>query len=194
LGENGVVKGTMKIRILKLKNWLLMTLVGALGLGACHSTKNITEPQPPEEPQVDTPKPRDPVVVMYGVPTMNFVVKGKVINEQGKPVKGLQVILLNRNADITPEEMHEDNEYIREYIQRASDTTDAEGNYMVRTSDTPAEKQQMIVRDIDGEKNGKYKSLLLDIDYREATQTEERQGWNMGTREKVEDVVVEIEN
>jgi len=121
-------------------------------------------------------------------------VKGKVMNEQGKPVKGLQVILLNRNADITPEEMHEDNEYIREYIQRASDTTDAEGNYMVRTSDTPAEKQQMIVRDIDGEKNGKYKSLLLDIDYREATQTEERQGWNMGTREKVEDVVVEIEN
>ena len=194
MGENGVVKGTMKIRILKLKNWLLMTLVGALGLGACHSTKNITEPQPPEEPQVDTPKPRDPVVVMYGVPTMNFVVKGKVMNEQGKPVKGLQVILLNRNADITPEEMHEDNEYIREYIQRASDTTDAEGNYMVRTSDTTAEKQQMIVRDIDGEKNGKYKSLLLDIDYREATQTEERQGWNMGTREKVEDVVVEIEN
>lgn len=184
----------MKIHILKLKNWLLMTLVGALGLSACHSTKNAATPQPAEEPQVDTPKPRDPVVVMYGVPTMNFVVKGKVTNDDGKPVKGLQVILLNRNVDIMPDDMHEDNPYVQNYIHQSSDTTDAEGNYMVRTSDTPADKQQMIIRDIDGAENGQYKNMLLDIDYREAAQTQARQGWNMGTREKVEDVVVEKEN
>ena len=183
----------MKIRILKLKNWLLMTLVGALGLSACHSTKDVATPQPADEPQVDTPKPRDPVVVMYGVPTMNFVVKGKVINEDGEPVKGMQVILLNRNVDITPDEMHEDNAYVKEYIRQASDTTDAEGNYRVTTKDTPAKKSQIIVRDIDGAENGKYKSQLLDIDYHDAIQTQSSEGWNMGTQEKTEDIVVEKE-
>lgn len=192
MGEDSVV-WNMKTRILKLKNWLLMAAVGALGLSACHSTKNVTTPQTPEEPQVDTPKPRDPVVVMYGVPTMNFVVNGKVTNDDGKPVKGMQVILLNRNVDITPDEMHEDNPYVQDYIRQSSDTTDVDGNYTVRTSDTPAERQQMIIRDIDGAENGKYKSLLLDIDYRDAVQTQARQGWNMGTREKTEDIVVEKE-
>ena len=186
---------SMKIRILKLKNWLLMTLVGAFGLTACHSTKELTEPTPKadDEPQVDTPKPRDPAVVMYGVPTMNFVVKGKVTNDAGKPVPGMQVILLNRNVDITPDELHEDNSYIQAYIQHSSDTTDAEGNYMVRTSDTPADRQEMIVRDIDGKENGSYKSQVVEVIYSEENRTQARQGWNMGTLEKTEDVVVERE-
>lgn len=191
----------MKIRILKLQNWLLATLVGAFGLSACHSTKEVAspntpgepevvEPQKPDDPQVAPPDPREPIAVMYGVPTMNFVVKGKVVNEQGKPVPGMQVILLNRNVDITPDEMHEDNEYVLEYIRRASDTTDAEGNYIIQTSDTPADRGQIIIRDIDGKKRGLYKNQMIEVNYQEGKQTEPRQGWNMGTIEKEETITV----
>lgn len=181
----------MKIRYLKLKNWLLVTVMGMLGMGGCHSGKEVAQPKIEEEPQVEKPKPRDPVVLMYGVPTMNFVVKGKVTNDAGQPVPGIQVILLNRNVDITPDYMQEDNPYVQDYIRHASDTTDAEGNYTVRTTDAPATRSQMMVRDIDGEKNGKYKSMMLDIEYDDPDQPQQRQGWNMGTRVKNEDVVVE---
>ena len=181
----------MKIRLLKLKDWLLMTLVGAFGLNACHSTKDVVEPQVPDEPAVETPKKRNPPVVMYGVPTMNFVVKGKVVNEQGKPVPGMQVILLNRNVDITPDNMHEDNAYVQHYLQRSSDTTDADGKYLVKTTDTPAEKELMIVRDIDGNENGTYKDQMFEVQFDDAKETRERSGWDMGTREKTLDVTVE---
>ena len=52
---------------------------------------------------------------------------------------------------------------------------------------------KVAVYTMDGAENGQYKNMLLDIDYREAAQTQARQGWNMGTREKTEDIVVEKE-
>ena len=38
----------MKIRFLKLKDWLLMTVMGLMGLTACHSSKEVA--QQPVEP------------------------------------------------------------------------------------------------------------------------------------------------
>ena len=180
----------MKIRILKLKNWLLMTLVGALGLSACHSTKNAATPQPAEEPQVDTPKPRDPVVVMYGVPTMDFVVKGRVIDEQGKPVKGMQVILVNQTVDIAPDHMDEDNPFVQDYIEHSSDTTDAEGVFECHVKDVPVEFQRVIIRDVDGDKNGRYKDQMVEVSFAEAEQTAGRKGWYFGKRTKDVDITV----
>lgn len=180
----------MKVRIYKLKNWLLMTLMGVLGLSACHSSKEATQPPIPDEPKVDNPQPRDEKILMYGVPTMNFTVKGKVVNEAGEPVKGMQVILLNRNIDITPEDMHEDNPYVRDYLRHSADTTDAEGLFRVQTTDTPTQKEMMIVRDIDGEENGAYEDQMFDVSFDNAKETQQRQGWNMGAREQELDITV----
>ena len=184
----------MKRRYLTLKNWLLATLLGAFGLGACHSAKPAaaTTPTPPpdDDPVTEQPKPRDPVVLMYGVPTMNFVVQGRVVDEQGQPVKGMQVVLLNRNVDLTPDNMQDDNPYAQEYIRNSSDTTDADGRYRVSTTDTPASRGQLIVRDIDGPRNGSYRSQLLDIHY-DSDHAQGAGGWNRGTVETTEDIVVE---
>ena len=119
----------MKIRFLKLKDWLLMSVMGLFGLTACHSTKEAAAQQPADDGDdaVVAPNPRNEMALMYGVPTMDFVVKGRVINEQGNPVKGMQVILVNQTVDIAPDHMDEDNPFVQSYIQKASDTTDAQG-------------------------------------------------------------------
>lgn len=180
----------MKKQFYSLKNWLLVTLMGALGLSACHSTKEVNQPTLPEEPQVDRPQPRDEKILMYGVPTMNFTVKGRVVNEEGMPVAGMHVVLLNNNIDITPEEMHEDNPYVRDYLRFSSDTTAADGSFEVKTTDTPALKEMMIVRDIDKDENGYYEDQMLEVSFEDAKETQQRQGWNMGTREAEIDVTV----
>ena len=182
----------MKIHFLKVKNWLLLTAMGLFGLTACHTAK---EPARSADPATPEPTPgkvsdRGEAAVMYGVPTMNFVVKGTVRDAQGTPVKGLQVTLLNQNVDIDPEHMQEDNPYVLNYLKRASDTTDAQGAYECHTSDVPVESQQVMVRDIDGEANGSYESQMFEVKFTEGDQTANRQGWNMGTREKKVDITV----
>lgn len=182
----------MKIKFLKVKNWLLLTAMGLFGMAACHTAKESARPSDPATPEPTPGKVSDrgEAAVMYGVPTMDFVVNGTVRNEQGKPVKGLQVVLVNQNLDIDPEQMHEDNPYVLNYLKRASDTTDAQGVYECHTTDVPVESQQIIVRDIDGKANGSYESQMFEVKFTEGDQTTTRQGWNMGTREKKVDITV----
>ena len=180
----------MKIRFLKLKDWLLMTVMGVLGLTACHNTKEVAkQPAEPEKEPVAV-NPRGDAALMYGVPTMDFVLKGRVIDAQGNPVSGMQVILLSDNVDITPEEMHEDNPFVQEYIAKSSDTTDAEGNFQCQMQAFPKELQRVIVRDADGEKNGEYGAQMMEVKFTENEQTETRKGWYAGKREKDVDITV----
>lgn len=182
----------MKIKYLKLKNWLLMTAMGLLGLSGCHTTKEATKPTL-DVTANDAPaqsSPRNEMAVMYGVPTMDFVVKGKVVNEQGKPVSGMQVILVNQTVDISPESMQEDNPFVKDYIANASDTTDAEGNFQCKTRDVPVENQRVIVRDIDGDHNGKYGDQMLNVTFTPDDQTKEANGWYRGTRQKEMNITV----
>lgn len=182
----------MKIRFLKLKDWLLMTAMGLFGLTACHTAKETAQNPPAKESDTPTeaPSPRNEMALMYGVPTMDFVIKGRVINEQGKPVKGMQVILVNQTIDIAPDHMDEDNPYVQEYIQQSSDTTDAQGVFECHTRDVPVENQRVIVRDIDGSKNGAYEDQIIDVKFTPEDQTGERKGWYMGTRTKDVDITV----
>ena len=50
--------------------------------------------------------------------------------------------------------------------------------------------QRVIVRDIDGSKNGVYEDQMIDIRFTEADQNGERKGWYMGTRTKDVDITV----
>ena len=110
----------MKIKFLKLKNWLLLSLMGTLGIGACHSSKDVA--QAPEPEPENQPRPRSEMALMYGVPTMDYVVKGKVLNTDGKPVKGLQVVLVNNNIDLTADTIYGNDEYVERYIQKSLHT------------------------------------------------------------------------
>lgn len=181
----------MKIRFLKLKDWLLMTAMGIFGLTACHNAKTVAqEPIAPDNEPAVQPQPREGMAVMYGVPTMDFVVKGRVIDAEGRPVQGMQVVLVNQTVDIAPDRMDEGNVYVRDYIAQSSDTTDAEGTFSCHTKDVPVEKQRLIIRDIDGNANGSYEDLMVDIRFSEQDQSGERRGWYMGTRTKDVDITV----
>lgn len=181
----------MKIHYIKLKNWLLMTVMGILGLTGCNSHKAVTEePAAKGDAPVVQPKPRGGAVVMYGVPTMDFVLKGRVIDQQGQPVQGMQVILVNGTVDISPEYMQEDNPYVQEYISKASDTTDVEGAFECHMKDVPNENQRVIVRDVDGDKNGIHEDQMLEVVFSKETQTQEGSGWYVGTRTKDVDITV----
>lgn len=180
----------MKIKYLKFKNWLLMSVMGLFGLTACHSSKEAAQNQVKNDEPAPEVKPRGEMALMYGVPTMNFVVKGKVVNTEGKPVKGMQVVLVNQNVDITPDFLQEDNPYVQEYLRKASDTTDAQGAFQCNVSDVPVEVQRVMVRDIDGDKNGSYEDQMLEVKFTQDDQTVEGQGWNRGTRTKELDITV----
>ncbi len=200
----------MRIRYLKLKNWLIVSLMGAFGLSACHCNKNISksdgdkaakEPvgiddrryvamygvpsrdMKKENVDPETPKnevqPREPQVTVYGVPTMDYAVKGRVVDANGKPVKDVVVSLVN--ANINADDVAQ-NQYLQEMLQRSSDTTDSQGVFEVRTTDRPWEKVHVVVRDVDGSKNGKFENQNVEVEFGEPESTGDTNKWNQGVR------------
>lgn len=216
----------MKIKYLKFKNWVLVSLMGMLGMQACHSHKKVTEgnlinidepsPRPEREryvemygvpareyrvnPVVDEDSTmtndgkgnntfhNDEPVLMYGVPTVDFMVKGRVVDEKGKPIKGVQVMLLNSDvdADNLPE-----TEHWKARLREVSDTTDADGNFEVRTSDRPWETVRVMARDIDGKANGLYESTVVEPEFIDAEKADRPMSqWKLG--EKKAEVTVKM--
>lgn len=212
----------MKIKYLQLKNWLLLSVMGLLGLAACHSQKNlskdggkskdsddvdITEPllmygaptsdlkadtlklaernaDPMPTPQVtivQQPQPRDPQVAVYGVPTVDFCVKGRVTDASGKPIKGMQVILVDSRID--PDNLPETPYWVEE-LRQQTDTTDAQGNFQVNGSDRPWEQMRILVTDIDGAKNGgSFQTQLVDVQFGEPEDGNKPVSkWNLGVK------------
>ena len=121
----------MKIKYLKLRNWFLLSLMGLIGVTGCKSSKqaqtspseNLQTVEQQDQPQ-DQPvkkkveQDRGQVALMYGVPTINYRVRGKVVNHNGKPVKGIQVVMLNRSIGNTPNNPGEDDPAVIEYMQQ----------------------------------------------------------------------------
>lgn len=207
----------MRIKYLKLKNWLLVSVMSLFGLSACHCHKEavkLEEDNKPERPRIEdrvvpmygvpsrefraettdsVPKvlsnPREPQVTVYGVPTVDFAVRGRVVDSKGKPVKGLQVMLVNSeiDADNLP-----DTPYWKEQLKKVSDTTDAEGNFEVRTSDRPWETIRVMVNDIDGDENGNYEKQLVEVEFGEPKPVGNKpmSSWNLG--EKKAEVTVKV--
>lgn len=214
----------MKIRYLKLKNWLLVSLMSLFGLQACHCHKEVVKQEDKVKPSVDDrgrvilmygvpttpyrvdqkasddatatkdnpvpPKPREPQVTVYGTPTVDFSVKGRVVDEKGNPVKGVQVMLIN--SEIDPDNLP-DTPHWMERMKLISDTTDNEGNFNVHTSDRPWESVRVLVRDIDEDENGIFEKKLMEVDFGEPKQGDKPvSSWNLGERKA--EVTVEMKH
>lgn len=179
-----------------------MGLISFLGLSACRSHKNVVEvrdddqnaniDQPTETiPEVsettDTiapsgifPEERDPVVLLYGVPRVNYTVKGRVVNQDGNPVKGIQVLLVNSHLDV---DNMPDSPYWDRRLQEISDTTDDNGEFTVNTSDSPWEQVRVMTRDIDGKANGSYQNQLIDVEFQDQKNGNRRVSeWELSTK------------
>ena len=181
----------MKIKFLKLKNWLLITLMGALGLSGCHCHKKLAEPEAePETPEV---RDRGEMRLMYGVPTMNYQIRGQVKNAQGKPVKDIRVNMLERGMEVKDGELQGDPEAVKNWLESTSVKTDKKGRFELKNSGIPQEQVQLLLSDVDGKENGEFKNRVVEMQVTpENVDKTNAGGWNQGTFSK--DVKIKLEN
>lgn len=181
----------MKTRYLKLKNWLLVTVMGALGLSGCQCHKKAAK----AEVETDTIEVRDrgEVRLMYGVPTMNFQLRGKVTDANGKPISGIKVNMLERGMEVQGTELQGDPERVKAFLEETAATTDRHGKFTLQNSGIPQEQVRLLVRDVDGNENGLHKDRLVEIEVTpDAVDRTNAGGWNQGTFNK--EVGIELEN
>ncbi|MBR2959364.1 MAG: radical SAM-associated putative lipoprotein [Bacteroidales bacterium] len=150
----------MKIKFLKLKSWLLAGVMGALGLSSCHCNKQLAEPEEPETPEV---KDRGDVRLMYGVPTMNYMIRGQVRDDKGRPVRDVRVGVLEHGIEASADTVYGDPDNVRSYLENTSVKTDKHGRFELSGSSRPWDEMRVLVRDVDGRENGNYKNQLLDV-------------------------------
>ena len=180
----------MKVKFLKLKNWLLVSLMGALGFSACHSHKQLAVPEEEEAPVV---KEREEMRLMYGVPTMNFMIRGQVKDADGRPVQDIRVNMLERNMQTTPEgALVGDPEAIDRWLSGTEARTDKEGRFVIQNSGLPQEQVRLLVRDADGGENGDFRDQLMEMEVTPADMDRTNAGgWNLGTFNKEVEIKLE---
>ena len=156
----------MKVKFLKLKNWLLVSLMSAMGFTSCHCHKQLAEP---EEDDVPAIKEREEMRLMYGVPTMNYMIRGQVKDADGKPVKDVRINMLERGMEVKDGELQGDPERVREWLDGTSVSTDKSGSFVLTNSGRPQEQVRLLVRDVDGEggftrpRFGRYRARDADV-------------------------------
>lgn len=180
----------MKVKYLKLKNWLLVTVMGAFGLSSCHCHKEAVKEGEPEAPSV---KPRGEIRAMYGVPTMNFMIRGQVKDTDGRPLKDIRVNMLERGMQVQDGELQGDADRVKEWLDRSAAVTDEEGRFELNESRIPQEEIRLMVRDTDGKENGEYKNQVLEVKVKQGdVDLTGAGGWNQGTFKK--EVEIKLEN
>ena len=173
----------MKIKFLKLKNWLLITMMGALGLSGCHCHKKLAEPETGANPPVV--RDRGEIILMYGVPTMDYQIRGQVKNAKGRPVKDIRVNMLERNMEVKDGELQGDPEAIERWLEGTEVRTDKKGRFELKSSGLPQEQVRLLVRDVDGQENGEFKNNVVEMEVTpDDIDKSNAGGWNQGTFNK----------
>ena len=181
----------MKIKLLKLKNWLLVTVMGALGLSGCQCHKKSAQ----TEIETDTIEVRDrgEVRLMYGVPTMNYMIRGQVRGADDKPLRDIRVNMLECGMEVTDGELQGDPDRVKQWLEGTSVATDNHGHFVIQTSGIPQEQVRLLVRDADGRLNGEYRNQVVEIDVNgDNIDRTEAAGWHQGTFHK--EVGIRLEN
>lgn len=180
----------MKVRFLKLKNWLLVTIMGTLGLSGCHCHKKAVKSD--AEPETPAVQDRGEMRLMYGVPTMNYQIRGQVKNVNGRPVKDIRINMLERNMEVKDGELQGDPEAIDRWLEGSEVRTDKKGRFEIKNSGIPQERVRLMVRDADGKDNGEYKNRIVEVNVApDDVDKSNAGGWNQGTFSK--DVKIKLE-
>lgn len=179
----------MKIKFLKLKHWLIASLMGALGFSSCHSSKTIAEPEEDESPIIHE---REEMRLMYGVPTMNYRISGQVRNAEGRPVGKMRVNMLERGMEVREGELQGDPESVNRWLEETAVETDKTGRFELKQSGLPQEQVRILVRDVDGTNNGEYRNQVIELDVLpDDLDRTGAGGWNQGTFNKEVQVKVQ---
>ena len=130
--------------------------------------------------------------LMYGVPTMNYMIRGQVKSPDGKPLKDIRVNMLERGMEVSGTELQGDAEAVSSWLENTAVKTDKKGRFEIKNSGIPQERVRLIVRDVDGKENGEYKDRVVEMDVTPAdVDKTDAAGWNQGTFDK--DVEIELE-
>ena len=151
----------MKIRFYRWYNGLLASLLAFLGYG-CSS---------------EEPNGRDDDMLMYGMPTTEYQVKGSVTDEKGKAIPGIQVKC-------------QDTFYEPNIFNRDSVKTDANGKYNLTFDIVEAtlKHTRLVVQDVDGAENGEFENDTINLNGAEAKKIKDGEGWFNGAYEVNVDV------
>ncbi len=132
----------MKVKYLKLKNWMIVTAGSLLGVHLV-GCEGVPEPD------------------MYGSPETTFRVKGTVADADGHPIAGIGV------GSFDMSQTGPDGVVVPGIDYR--DTTDAEGRFDVSYRDfSDTETIRVDFHDIDGEQNGSYRPQVENVSFRGA--------------------------
>ena len=132
-----------------MKNRLILMLLAALGFATACGDSDNTSQRPDkgddeQDPIIDLP-------VAYGCPWVTYSVKGRVANDAGEPVKGIDVGLEHDNHDI------------------GTFTTNENGEFVIEQGSTfdinPNGKEILVFTDIDGEENGSYETQEVEVSF-----------------------------
>ncbi len=81
---------------------------------------------------------------MYGTPNARFNIKGTVTDEKGSPIEDIRILISGINSGI----------YQESYPMADTLKTDAQGTYILNTSDWPWEALKINAIDTDGDLHG----------------------------------------
>lgn len=140
---------------IKGTNWALAGIMGLLGFASCSD-----EDEPVDE---------------YGVPWSSYAIKGAVKDKTtGEPIEGIEVKIA------VPDSLKQ--HFHKEQLEAWKAKTDKEG--LFKLSNTPdrgfLEHSPIVTSDIDGEKNGLYRSDTTYVDYENAEHIGGGSGWFQG--------------
>ena len=115
----------------------------------------------------------DDVVCMYGVPTVSYELKGKVTNEAGKSLEGIEVSF---------EKVSPSDSSLIGYAFGPVAKTDSEGQWSAIFQDDPAPVIKVIYQDVDGSENGGHFAADSTIvrDFEPVRDTTDRNPFNLG--------------
>jgi len=155
----------MKKKSLTVSNWILATIIGALGFSSCNKPNNP-----------------DDTRYMYGVPYAAYSIKGKVVDNFQNPVPGIKVEIQGLKNQLYP------------VFEPSVVITDAKGEFAMDFRQQVNEFDfNLKYTDIDGETNGLFKSAEQIINVKTSDITGNHDGWFVGSVKKETTVILEKE-
>ena len=121
----------------------------------------------------------NPVPDMYGTPLADYEIKGKVLDADGDPIKGIKVEVQTYVAGPEPIPI------IRKFSLD-------DGTYDASVQTFPVSKLRLVAQDIDGAENGgEFEEKTVELDFSKIEYTGDKDAWYSGKKSLEQDVVLE---
>ncbi|MBQ1989842.1 MAG: radical SAM-associated putative lipoprotein [Rikenellaceae bacterium] len=116
---------------------------------------------------------------MYGTPSADYEIKGKVLDADGDPIKGIKVEV--QTYVVRPEPVT---------IQRKFSLDD--GTYDASVQTFPVSKLRLVAQDVDGAENGgEFAERTIELDFSKVEATGDKGAWYSGKFSLEQDIVLE---